>query len=83
MNPIIVIINLKLNKKIVCSAINMILHKIRAMAVGNKQYPKTQILWKKDLQQTYYFLNIINKMQNSCIIYFLYFRLKKFIIISY
>lgn len=50
MNPIIVIINLRLNKKVVCSAINMILHKVRAMAVGNKQYPKTQILWKKDLQ---------------------------------
>lgn len=77
MNPIIVIINLKLNKKVVCSAINMILHKIRAMAVGNKQYPKTQILWKKDLQQTYYSLNITNKIQNSCIIYFLYFRFIK------
>lgn len=78
MNPIIVIINLKLNKKVVCSAINMILHKIRAMAVGNKQYPKTQILWKKDLQQTYYLLNMTNKMQNSCIIHFLlYFRFIK------
>lgn len=53
MNPIMVITNLRLNKKVVCSAINMILHKIREMAVGNKQYPKTQMLWKKDLQQTY------------------------------
>lgn len=49
MNPIMVITNLRLNKKVVCSAINMILHKIREMAVGNKQYPKTQMLWKKDL----------------------------------
>lgn len=41
--------NLRINKKVVCSVINIILHKIKAMAVGNKQYPKTQILWKKDL----------------------------------
>lgn len=53
MNPIIEIMNLKLNKNVVCSAINIILHKIKAMAVGSKQYPKTQMLWKKDLQQNY------------------------------
>lgn len=49
-NPIIVIMNLRINKRVVCCTINIILHKINAMAVGNRQYPKTQTLWKKDLQ---------------------------------
>lgn len=39
-----------MNKKVLCSTINIILHKINAMAVGNKQYPKTQTLWKNDLK---------------------------------
>lgn len=49
-NPMMVIINLKINRRVVCCTIRIILHKISAMADGSRQYPKTQTLWKKDLK---------------------------------
>lgn len=48
-NPIMLIMNLRINRRVLCCTISITLHIINAMAVGNRQYPNTQTLWKKDL----------------------------------
>lgn len=51
-NPTIDTVNLIKNNKLFWLTINIIRHTIRAMAVGSRQYPRTQTLWKKDLERT-------------------------------
>lgn len=43
---------LRKKSKFVSSAINITVQNINAIAVGSKQYPRTQTLWKKDLKKS-------------------------------
>lgn len=50
MKPIVVVVNRRKNKNVVCGANNITLHTSRAMATGVKQYPNTHTDWKNDLK---------------------------------
>lgn len=59
-NPTMETVNLRKNNRFVCSKSKITLQTIKAIVVGNKQYPKTQMLWKKDLKVNIYKMYWVN-----------------------